>query len=290
MIRIAMSGTEYEHDDPIDMLLASAVENAVDYLEIWWPKNTSADGLGKTLEKIRDAGRRIACISTGSELYRKGGSLSDQDLLSEAIRLASAVGAPFVNTYFGYADRCHDDQAIGIYCRYLDPCLNLASALRVTILLENEFNAFGWDPCRSDITRRPESLLKLMRAINSPYFRVNFDPANYVCAGVEPYPYAYKILRDYIAYVHVKDVIEVASTSDADTMRWRVYTDYGRSYRTCEMGLGEVRWPNLLEALCADGFEGFLTLEPHPAATHEASAFRDAASRVRSLLQTDGGD
>jgi len=53
----------------------------------------------------RDAGLRVACVSTGSELYRNGGSIADRALLLEAIELAAEARAPFVNTYFGYA-RC----------------------------------------------------------------------------------------------------------------------------------------------------------------------------------------
>ena len=142
-MRLAISGTELEPTEPLDDLLRSAREVNTEFVELWYPRNTGTDGFENTVNTLHEADIRVACVSTGSELYRKGGSLDDQALLIQAIRLAGSIKAPFANTYFGYHSVKDDDSAIEIYRRLLEPCLKVAEENEVTIVLENEFNAFA---------------------------------------------------------------------------------------------------------------------------------------------------
>jgi sugar phosphate isomerase/epimerase len=34
-----------------------------------------------------------------------------------------------------------------------------------------------------------------------------FDPANFIICGVEPFPYAYELLKTHITYMHIKDAL-----------------------------------------------------------------------------------
>lgn len=281
-MQLAISGTELEENESIAPLIESARELEITFLELWYPRNTGASGLEATLDAIAEAGLRVACVSTGSELYRRGGSLEDQALLMEAIELAGRVGARFVNTYFGYYEVRDDEAAIAAYKRLLQPCLRRAEAHNVTIVLENEFNAFGVDTAASDITRRPSSLRRLFEEVNSPFFRSNFDACNFYCAGVEPYPDAYELLRPFIAYCHVKDGALYRPGMEGEAAEgWRRFTDYDNEYIMRPLGEGAIPWANLLRSLCASNYEGFLTLEPHSVAELRASAWRQAAHYVR---------
>jgi sugar phosphate isomerase/epimerase len=281
-LQLAISGTELEENESIAPLIESARELEISFLELWYPRNTGASGLERTLEAIEEAGLRVACVSTGSELYRRGGSLEDQSLLIEAIELAARVGARFVNTYFGYHAVRDDEAAIAAYRSLLQPCLVRAEKHGVTIVLENEFNAFGVDTAASDITRRPSSLRRLFEEVDSPLFRANFDACNFYCAGVEPYPHAYELLRPYIAYCHVKDGALYQSATDGGAAEgWRRFTDYDNEYVMRPLGEGAIPWANLLRSLSASDYDGFLTLEPHSAAELRAGAWRQAAHYVR---------
>ncbi|MGH7357634.1 MAG: sugar phosphate isomerase/epimerase family protein, partial [Candidatus Rokuibacteriota bacterium] len=55
------------------------------------------------------------------------------------------------------------------------------------------------------ITRLPEDLLAVVAAVNHPRCGLNFDADNFYNAGVEPFPYAYELLRGHVFQVHVKD-------------------------------------------------------------------------------------
>lgn len=285
-MQLALSGTELESEEPIDQLLLCATELRISFVELWYPKNTEAEGLEQTLARLSDVGIQVACVSTSSELFRGGGSYQDQLLLLEAIHLAEQFRAPFVNTYFGQHSVYDDVQAIATYADYLEPCLEQAQLRGVTIVLENEFDAFEVDPLGSDISRRPLSLLHLFERVDSPHFRLNFDACNFYCAGVEPYPYSYELLAPYIAYCHVKDV----SRSDqapcvVDPMHaWRRYKDHKNEFVMTPLGDGEIPWSALLRRLHSDGYHGFLTLEPHAAKLQLARAWEQAAGYVRHLL------
>ena len=288
-MQIAISGTELDEFESISELIHCAQELEISFVELWYPRNTAKAGLDQTLTLIAEAELQIACVATGSELYRKGGSLEDQALLMEAIELAQRVGAPYVNTYFGYNDVQDDATAIAIYKTYLEPCLELAIDRGVIIVLENEFNAFGVDNAASDITRRPLSLRRLFEEVSSPAFRLNFDACNFYCAGVEPYPYAYELLRPFIAYCHLKDGCRYDTHLAAinPMLGWKLYTDFDNQYITRPMGEGAIPWTNLLSRLGTDGYDGFLMLEPHSEAHLRREAWHQATAFVRQVWPQD---
>jgi sugar phosphate isomerase/epimerase len=286
MMRLALSGTELEPGEPLTELIAGARELAVRHVELWYPRNTDAAGVEATLDQLDRAGLRVACVSTGSELYRNQGADADVDLLLAGIRLAGRCDAPFANTYFGYASRVDDELAIATYRRNLAPCLEEAERLGVTIVLENEFNAFGVDPAKSDITRRPPSLRRLFEAVNHPRFRLNFDASNFYCAGVEAFPYAFRQLTPFIAYVHVKDCCRFLPENDMEAAHWKIYTDSEDRYLTQPLGEGAVNWRGLLAALPTAGYAGFLTLEPHADGNHRRVAWKQARDFMAAELGT----
>ena len=74
-------------------------------------------------------------------------------------------------------------------------------------------------------------------------FAATFDPANFVQCG-QPVMEAYRLLRPYIKYIHIKD----AMFSDV---------------RVVPAGCGDGEVDKLLDAVGADGYDGFLSLEPH---------------------------
>ncbi len=127
------------------------------------------------------------------------------------------------------------------------------------LLHENEKGIYGDSLARN---------LDLFQSITSPSWRAAFDPANYLQCQEQPYPAAYQALKPWLAYVHVKDVAADGTLVPA--------------------GAGEARWPEILQALRADGYDGILALEPH---LHFADQFQgfsgpDLFRRASRALQT----
>ena len=109
-----------------------------------------------------------------------------------------------------------------------------AQTAGVTLLHENEKGIFG------DL---PERCLLLMNKINNPNFKLIFDFANFVQCKQNVMA-AYEMLKNHVTYFHVKD--EDAITGESVVA-----------------GQGNGNIEDILKLAIADGYEGFLSLEPH---------------------------
>ena len=110
----------------------------------------------------------------------------------------------------------------------------LAQKEEVMLLHENEKEIYG------DTADR---CVDIFKTINSQSLRAVFDPANFVQCKEQVYPRAFSMLRPYIEYMHIKD-----ATEDGDVV---------------PAGYGVGSLENIISELYKDGYEGFLSLEPH---------------------------
>jgi len=90
----------------------------------------------------------------------------------------------------------------------------------------------------------PERCADLAAHLDPHTFRLILDPANYVQCGVRPFDEAYPLVRSATVYVHIKD-----ATFPDGTVR--------------PAGQGDAQIPEILHALHNDGFDGYLSVEPH---------------------------
>ena len=256
---VAISLAEFTEPD-LELSLEEVVRLGVNHVELWIPRHATvhtARAVGNLLER---RGLRTACVSSPSYLH---GDESGQGarLIGESIEIAQVLGAPFVNTYFGHGGDGDDTEAAHHYARCLSGLLWRAELVNVTIVLENEFDAFGHDPDHVDISRRPEALKQLVDIVGSPNFKLNFDAANFRCVGEDAAAAACALAPD-VAYVHVKDVVELRKGRNPDP-GWKRYSDGDRVYQSVQLGQGEVPWARILKTFNSVGFHGFFTLEPH---------------------------
>lgn len=134
----------------------------------------------------------------------------------------------------------------------------------IVLLHENEENIYGETGFRCK---------DMVESINSPHFRLIFDPANFVFCGTYAYTQWYEMLEPYITHIHIKDVT------------------FQRQFR--KAGQGDSEFPEFIRALAKKNFSGFATMEPHlshggqfsgfsgPGLFGEATmAFRDLCDRA----------
>ena len=77
----------------------------------------------------------------------------------------------------------------------LGKMLEIAKAENIILCHENEKGIYGDNADRClDIQKEFGGEIKCV-----------FDPANFIECGVETYPYAFNLLKDYILYFHIKD-------------------------------------------------------------------------------------
>jgi sugar phosphate isomerase/epimerase len=116
----------------------------------------------------------------------------------------------------------------------INKIVNIFERYSLTGLLENEQNTYGDTAARG---------LELMKNIDNTGFAALFDFANYLHCGEDPLE-CYKIMKPYIRYFHVKD----AKFGNRDSV-------------ICGSGDGKIA--EILQMAADDGYNGFLTLEPH---------------------------
>jgi sugar phosphate isomerase/epimerase len=138
----------------------------------------------------------------------------------------------------------------------------IAAASGLVLAHENEKLIYG---------DTPQRCADLITTIGSPALRATFDAANFVQCGVRPHTDGFDLLRPHLEYVQIKDAI--AATGQV--------VPAGK-------GDGEVR--ETLAALASEGFDGYLSLEPHLAAAGQfggysgPDGFRTAARALKDLL------
>ena len=142
------------------------------------------------------------------------------------------------------------------------PIVRIAEQEGITLAMENDFECNigtgAWSA-------------KFIKAINSPNFRLLWDPGNaYFDGEAKPYPDGYAQIKNLIAHVHVKD----ARRNAQGKMEW------------VALGTGEVDLLGQLRALNADGYHGVIAMENHytpPNGTKE-DGVRDSFKGLQKMI------
>lgn len=124
----------------------------------------------------------------------------------------------------------------------------------IVLLHENEKDIYG---------DTPERVLDLVEAVGSEHLRIAWDSANFVQVGSRPFTEAYAALRPYLEYVQIKDAL----AADGQVVA---------------AGEGDGELVETLTALRDDGYQGFISLEPHLSAAHALGGFSGPAAFGRA--------
>jgi sugar phosphate isomerase/epimerase len=257
--KIVFSGNDDVYAGNLSKLIHYSNLFEINQLELWFPKTVSFESLDDVESKLIESGKKAVCITTWSHLYSEKYE-SEQDLVLRSLKIAKRLGSERVNTYFGHSTYNNPRRAIETYLKNVAPVVEAAENIGITICLENEFDSRGQDPGYSDITRSADLMLELLERINSPKFKITFDPANCYIAGEEAYPYFYTLLKKYIDYIHVKDVRKYVIRKD---LQRKIWSDHERNYIFTPLGEGVINYFAIFKALRDDGYQGYFTIEPH---------------------------
>jgi sugar phosphate isomerase/epimerase len=137
-----------------------------------------------------------------------------------------------------------------------------AAKSRIILLLENEM------ACN---TATAAESAKVLAAVKSENFMLNWDPGNAAAAGENPFPEGYQLLpKERIGHCHCKDVTK---KSDGQGTDWAA------------IGRGMVDWKGQFAALKREGYHYAVSLETHwrGAGTPEESSRQSWAGMKEDL-------
>jgi len=254
----------------LDLQIAELKKNGVGNIELRgvWGKNVmklSDDELGSVKSQAWDAG--IGFSAVGSPLGKVTIDTELQDTIDgvkRAVEVAKIIEAPYIRMFSFYPPEGEDINAYeNKVMDWLNAMAEAASGSGVKLAHENEARIFGEgaDHCAKIHERVP----KIVGV---------FDPSNYVVAGEDCWDCWQKVGK-YIEYFHIKD--------------------FSREKKSVvPAGQGDGKLAEVLKAAYDDGFDNFLTLEPHLSHAGEMygrtspELFATAVSALKKVLAEIG--
>jgi len=188
-------------------------------------------------EKMDAYGVKVSSIGSPiGKVYLEEAFETHFELFKRVVEIAKALDTQYIRIFSFYHNGGNNwtaEERDEVLTR-LRKMIVYAKENNIILLHENEKHIYG------DTADRCSDLMKELFCEN---FRAVFDPANFVQCGQDT-RYAYELLKDYIAYMHIKD----AYLSDG---------------RVVPAGSGDGNVEYVLKELFARGYNGFLSLEPH---------------------------
>jgi sugar phosphate isomerase/epimerase len=163
-------------------------------------------------------------------------------LLKRCIDLAHAFDTRLIRVFSFWRKEAPSPQIDDRIVAAFDVPVTLAQDAGVTLALENEHACFVGSGAEA---------ARIASRIDSPHFRICWDPGNAFALGERPYPEGYEAVRPWVAHVHVKDA------------RMVVTPDRGPHAQFCVIGEGEIDYVGQFAALKRDGYHGYVSLETH---------------------------
>lgn len=197
-------------------------------------------------KRLDDRGFKLSAV--GSPIGKIGITddfVPHMELFKHTVELAHIMDTPNIRMFSFYVPKKQDSgsdmhqkaakapfreqvmERLGQFADY-------ASANEIVLLHENEKGIYG---------EMAEDCLDILKNFAGEHFKAVFDFANFVQAGQDTLE-AYELLKPYIAYIHVKDAL----FKDGSVV---------------PAGYGDGNVEEILRYLKADGYRGYLSLEPH---------------------------
>lgn len=283
-MKLAINGQQLARTHSLARILDVLDRHEVDAIELW-PWNIPGRGRGQedeqryekrdvagAAELLRRRGIACACVTLGFRAapicFASGGARNYTAALIGAVDAAATLGASVVNTY-----------CVGIplalWGRAAGPAADYAAEKGIVITLENEAH---------DESGLPVNVAAALDRFGGPGLGTEFDPCNYYHAGIEPFPYAYDLIRHHVRYVHLKGGSQyhrgVRGLHKGYPMR-----DSDRDF-IAYVPLSEAAFnvEAMIRALARDGYQGWLTLEPHVTGADIIEFYRREVPYVKRLL------
>ncbi len=245
MGKVVVSGFADEIDQDFDKQLRVVTDLGMDHICLRSADRKgvaeyTADEFAEQLwPRMQAAGVKLSSIGSpvGKIPVNDDAAFEEQkEHLEELCRMCKIAGCNFIRVFSFFMPEGEDpdtykDQVIAKFKQLVE----IAECNDVILIHENEKEIYG------DIARRCADIFE---NVPSDHLKAAFDFANFVQVGQDPTK-AWELLHEHVAYIHIKDALY---SNDENVL----------------FGTGDGDGAALLKrAIVDEGYEGFLTLEPH---------------------------
>ena len=271
--KIIISGFADEIDPQLDVQLKVVKDLGMEYICF-----RAADGKGVaeyTLDEVKEnilprlntAGVKVSSLGSpigkididDDAAYEK--QLAQLDTLCQICNL---LDCKYIRMFSFWMLNKNPDEWKDEVLKKLRGFADVAAKYGVVLIHENEKDIYGDTAARCKV---------ILDELASPYFKAAFDFANFVQCG-EDTAQCWELLKEHVAYIHIKDAVAGKNENVV-----------------CATGDGKI--PEILKkAIREDGYEGFLTLEPHLVlfATLQSLEVVDATEVISENKAKDGAE
>lgn len=269
--RLSGFGDEVDADPVVQVAVLQALgARCIEVRSAWGTNVADLDDaqLAELDRVLRERGQDVSAVASPVGKVPVEADPDDEVVrLRRIAHVATVLGTPYVRIFsFFTGDRKPDEVRDDVLLR-MARLAAVAEETGVVLLHENEKGIYG---------DTPERVLDLVESVGSAALKVAWDSANFVQVGVQrPHDEGFALLRPHLEYLQVKDAL----AADGSVV---------------PAGEGDGQVAATVDALAADGFTGFASLEPHLADAHELGgfsgpgAFGRAARAFRRLTDRAG--
>lgn len=270
---IIISGFADEIDPQLDVQLKVVKELGMDHICL-----RAADGKGIAEYSVEEFSQSILprLKAAGVSVSSLGSPIGKIDIDDDAAyetqlaqldtlcQICNLLGCRYIRMFsFWMKDKNPDDWKDEVL-KKLHGFAEIAAKYDVVLIHENEKDIYG------DIATRCKTILD---ELASPHFKAAFDFANFVQCGEDTVK-CWEMLKEHVVYIHIKDAV---SGNNENVV--------------CGTGEGQIA-RILKQAIREEGYQGFLTLEPHLVlfATLQSLEVVDATEVISENKAKDGAE
>lgn len=232
----------------VEQTVKLAADNAIPYVDLMNLSFTESKRYSAAMQKH---GVNCYCYIATVPFFKEERAVKEK-LLSEMKKAALLQAKLFMIVPTGY-NRCKKDKNrwFEIMAECFSFCVQESVKFNLTVCFETTPHADS-GLCGA------EECLAILKAVAG--LGLVFDTANMLPCGEDPLEY-YSLLKDYIIYVHLKDVEILEKGHGGKMFVGREYIKDGRRMQSCVYGRGITPLKEIYERMIADGYKGIFALE-----------------------------
>ncbi|MDQ0111179.1 sugar phosphate isomerase/epimerase family protein [Paenibacillus harenae] len=241
----------------------------------FWGNNLSTvetDSSEAELLELKQLTEAAGLVVPNVAAYIGSGDLAATE---NAMRAAKLLGAPSIRIGVPNYDGKRTYQELYAEARaYLQEAEALSRSYGIQGLIEVH---------HGNIASSASLARRLVEGFDASHIGVIYDPGNMVHEGFENYQMGLELLGEYLAHVHVKNA---AWQRTDETLPTIGSGEHGRIWQASWSAVtaGVVHWPQVIAALRAVGYDGWLSFEDFSGSADSETLLRDNIAYIRSLL------
>jgi len=238
----------------------------VDGLEMYPGFFASLDG--DYLAAVRDALRRhefampMLCASPDFTQPDPSARRAEVERHKRMIDLAAFFDAPAPRTCRVLSGQrrpdVSEDDGVGMVVECIEALLPYAATRGVILALENHYKDNYWT--YPEFARQLPVFRRIVEAIDSPWFGVNYDPSNAILAGEDPLE-VLDAVKQRVVSMHASDRGLLPGHTLEELRAQEESVGYAAILRHGEVGTGLNDYPTILRTLRDAGFTGWISIE-----------------------------